>query len=830
MCPTSSNIYYSLAIATATCVSAFAINSFYFALILCLDARSRTGIAYCLSLVIHHQLIAIDQQQQKIAHHPNTRAQTTAAAPPVPPSSILTSPTVLLPGEKSWPVFSTDRDPSAAKPQIDIVRYSMANAKDDLDLDTILNELLELENQLSSEADNHYLLHGLPLPPPIKNNKAQFNSSLPQFGSSEILASTASRALIDTGIGAVDLCASPDVDSAFGDSSSTECSSGSGSGAGCTIAEGVNTGTLRHSPVPTLTEDHLTLPHPLTRHLPTQSQMCPRAPLELLQSCQPPLLERRFKSTKDQGSSGENERGENEKDICQNFLEDQTSKGLLIDERWTVGETIRQLADKLKVVLTPEHAILEEYPDLHIKRIYEDHEFVVENIEDWLADSSNKLHFLRLPDKYSFVRNPQEFLLSEKSNNFENFPPAQNSAEWTAEAKQSLIKTFLDSENNAIVPELEGWLMLKADGKKCWKKHYFVLRSSGLYYYPKSNKMRGSKDLQCLMNVYNNQIYTCLDWTKKYKAPTNYGFAIKHPRIQVKTSKYIKYICAEDENTFHKWVTALRITRNGFQVLYKNHCSLADNARNIPNSLPIRVEVPQISLQRLSCLDQSVLSTCSQLSVKSQTNSSANGLPEMGHNSSSSSVSSPVQCLSASRVSVLSHATSDRRQSPASIVFDQDECGTIKRQPMPHEVFPRVQPRLNTPTSSHSNLDDSDSDEDEQFPPPPPLQEVAIQRVLLPVAHKSVGFVDDQITPSRSIVPDQFDQSRPMIPPKPYSLPLTATPRKVPPPPPPKRSEVTQLHNPNKPGGLLSPTHPQMELYSELQKATARQKQRIEGN
>jgi hypothetical protein len=72
-------------------------------------------------------------------------------------------------------------------------------------------------------------------------------------------------------------------------------------------------------------------------------------------------------------------------------------------------------------------------------RIYEDHELVVENIEDWLADSKNKLYFVRRPDKYGFIHEPQHFLLTEKSDL--EFPSPES--DWNAETKHELLKVCM---------------------------------------------------------------------------------------------------------------------------------------------------------------------------------------------------------------------------------------------------------------------------------------------------------------------------------------------------------------------------------------------------
>ena len=49
----------------------------------------------------------------------------------------------------------------------------------------------------------------------------------------------------------------------------------------------------------------------------------------------------------------------------------------------------------------------------------------------------------------------------------------------------SLFQEFFSIDSGGHVPEIEGPLYLKSEGKKAWKRFYFVLRASGIYYNPK---------------------------------------------------------------------------------------------------------------------------------------------------------------------------------------------------------------------------------------------------------------------------------------------------------------------------------------------------------
>uniref|UniRef100_A0A915BIG9 Abnormal cell migration protein 10 n=2 Tax=Parascaris univalens TaxID=6257 RepID=A0A915BIG9_PARUN len=732
------------------------------------------------------------------------------------------------------------------KPQMDAVRYSMANVQEscDWELDTLLSELSALESQLNSSAGGDQLLLGLPMLPvsTSKNNSANLsrrNSTLSTSTSTQHTHSDTHKRFGPLSeecmrpIASSSDCPSPDRDSAFGDSSSTESRNR------CRNSAISSSDSCRGS---------LNTPSPTQQASPNlSSSACSN--VENAVATQPqPLSANEIKAAKIREALEKMREADIKKLYVKFFLGDGSATvSILVDERWTVAEVMRHIADKVKVTLTEQHAIVEEYPELFIKRIYEDNEFLVENIMMWTLNSQNRLYFTRRPDKYSFMERPEEYLLSERSIDL----LARGAP--SPETKRHIVKEFFENDN-VQPPEIEGWLMLKADGKKSWKKHFFVLRPSGLYYCSKG-KSRNSKDLQCLMNMQTNQAYTCTEWRRKYKAPTNFGFAIKHPKIQVKASKYIKYVCTEDAATLSKWMVALRIAKNGRQ-LYDNYIE-ARKRMECTLAQPVKVEIPQ------------VVADCRRISAVGLRKTRQDPAPLLNLNRDSKNPPSICSRMSTSTVNNETCSSSHN-----SIVFDQSDdvvTGTIKRAPCDVQAQYRRQSSQVEMCGSGSGSPsvysapdataDSDSDE-EQFPPPPPtvmpascheeplkMSSGGMQQIVF--ASTPNVFSNGGVTPlaNPNVVPSitggnytsaSKPQVAPIPPTKPHITPshmmyssasfseevitnaplvmhTSNVPRKVPPPPPPKRADSTRLHN--------AATD---ALHSELEMVMARRLQRIE--
>ncbi|XP_027306411.2 amyloid beta A4 precursor protein-binding family B member 1-interacting protein [Anas platyrhynchos] len=238
---------------------------------------------------------------------------------------------------------------------------------------------------------------------------------------------------------------------------------------------------------------------------------------------------------------------------------DNSTKSIMVDERQVTRDVLDNLFEKTHCDCNVDWCLYEMYPELQIERFFEDHENVVEVLSDWTRDTENKILFLEKREKYALFKNPQNFYLANKGKN--------ESKEMNDKNKEALLEESFCGAS-VIVPELEGALYLKEDGKKSWKRRYFLLRASGIYYVPKG-KTKTSRDLACFIQFENMNVYYGSQHKVKYKAPTDHCFVLKHPQIQ-KESQYIKYLCCDDQATLHQWVTGIRIAKYG-KTLYDNY-------------------------------------------------------------------------------------------------------------------------------------------------------------------------------------------------------------------------------------------------------------------
>ncbi|XP_054448482.1 amyloid beta A4 precursor protein-binding family B member 1-interacting protein [Pteronotus mesoamericanus] len=244
-------------------------------------------------------------------------------------------------------------------------------------------------------------------------------------------------------------------------------------------------------------------------------------------------------------------------------MNDNSTKSLMVDERQLARDVLDNLFEKTHCDCNVDWCLYEIYPELQIERFFEDHENVVEVLSDWTRDTENKVVFLKKEEKYAVFKNPQNFYLDNKGKK----ESKDTNEKMNAKNKECLLEESFCG-TSVIVPELEGALYLKEDGKKSWKRRYFLLRASGIYYVPKG-KTKTSRDLACFIQFENVNIYYGIQCKMKYKAPTDYCFVLKHPQIQ-KESQYIKYLCCDDARALNQWVTGIRIAKYG-KTLYDNY-------------------------------------------------------------------------------------------------------------------------------------------------------------------------------------------------------------------------------------------------------------------
>ena len=328
-------------------------------------------------------------------------------------------------------------------------RCSLINLEEtqDEELDAILGELSVLENQFQEELESKKS----PIPSSANKptvSKPQVKPQIPQIMPPRVSPTTEKSkfrpALLVNGAANM-RTDSPDTDSAFCDNASVLSS--------CSTSSGTRSSTAKSSSGVSLTK---------STSIVSQEDQEAKIKAEKIKLAIEKIKEANIKKL-----------------FIKVFTSDGSAKSLLVDEKMTVSHVTRILAEKNHVKLDPKWTLVELLPDLYMERVYEDHENLVENCLMWKVDSKNTLWFIERPEKYDVFVRPERYLLGTSSS--------QRGDTMEDHARQELLEEYFAS-TGVSAPEMEGFLWLKADSKKSWKKFFFVLRTSGL--------SQGEEDIQ----------------------------------------------------------------------------------------------------------------------------------------------------------------------------------------------------------------------------------------------------------------------------------------------------------------------------------------------
>ncbi|KAI3355784.1 hypothetical protein L3Q82_004350 [Scortum barcoo] len=237
------------------------------------------------------------------------------------------------------------------------------------------------------------------------------------------------------------------------------------------------------------------------------------------------------------------------------YNEDNTSRAVEVPSDITARDICQLFVLKNHCIDDHSWTLFEHLSHLGIERTIEDHESVMEVLSAWGMDTDSRLYFRKNYAKYEFFRKPLDFFP-------DHMVSISSETNGTVDHSQ-LIQTFL---NSSTCPEIHGHLHAKEQSRKSWKKFYFVLRRSGLYFSNKGTS-KEPRHLQFIADFSDSDVYTVLSAKKLHGAPTDYGFCVKSAKCS--SARDLKLLCADDEQTRTCWITAMRLLKYGMQ-LYQN--------------------------------------------------------------------------------------------------------------------------------------------------------------------------------------------------------------------------------------------------------------------
>ncbi|XP_038607455.1 growth factor receptor-bound protein 14 isoform X3 [Tachyglossus aculeatus] len=244
------------------------------------------------------------------------------------------------------------------------------------------------------------------------------------------------------------------------------------------------------------------------------------------------------------------------KEVIKVYSEDDTSRALEVPSDITARDVCQLLILKNHYIDDHSWTLFEYLPHMGLERTIEDHELVVEIQSKWGMEEENRLCFRKNYAKYEFFKNPVNFF-PEHMLSF--------SSETNGEiAHTQILQMFLSS---STYPEIHGFLHAKEQGKKSWKKIYFLLRRSGLYFSTKGTS-KEPRHLQFFSEFSSSDLYVSLAGKKMHGAPSNFGFCVKPNKTG--GTRDLKLLCADEEQSRICWVTAIRLLKYGMQ-LYQNY-------------------------------------------------------------------------------------------------------------------------------------------------------------------------------------------------------------------------------------------------------------------